>query len=58
MPIIPRYKQFYSNEAQIRNTLHAQVLAKFRPDRINWPKEPWTPSTPLDRHLKELRDGV
>ncbi len=55
--MIPKYKNLYLDNEQIKNSIHLQVLAHLNSKRINWPSEPWCPISGLDLILKEIRDG-
>ena len=52
-----KYSILKLKKDQTNNSINLQVLARFRPKRINWPPEPWTPTNQLDRILKDIRDN-
>lgn len=54
---IPRYKKMCLTKDEVMNSLNMQVIAKFIPSRVTWPKEPWE-AKGFDKILKDLRDGV
>lgn len=55
--MIPKYKGLYLGDEQIKNSLHLQVLAYFKPKIINWPPEPWQPISGIGKILKRIKDG-
>lgn len=52
-----KYDSLILSEDQIKNSINLQVLAHHNPKRINWPSGLWVPKSPLDKILKEIRDG-
>lgn len=53
-PAIMRKK--YTDEKAIRQAIDMQIKAKFQPERINWPPEPWHPTKMFEKRLKRIRD--
>lgn len=51
-----KYYNKYFDEMEIRRAIRTQVIAKFTPENIPWPEEPWNPTTLLEIRLKAIRD--
>jgi len=53
--MIGKYKRLQVDEAEIRNQINLQVMARFKPGRVNIPAG-WTPRNAYERHLVELME--